>query len=73
MHPCVKYLLKNQAIRTFSSVERGPVIAALLIAIFLLLFLIIPVAQVIYVAFQDPNTGSFTFINFVDFFEIPYS
>ena len=43
-------------------------IAALLIAIFLLLFLIVPVAQVIYVAFQDPNTGSFTFINFVDFF-----
>ncbi len=40
----------------------------LLIALFLLLFLGIPVAKVIFVAFQDPNTGQATIINFVDFF-----
>ena len=40
----------------------------LLIALFLLLFLGIPVAKVIFVAFQDPNSGQLTIINFVDFF-----
>ncbi len=40
----------------------------LLIALFLLLFLGIPVLKVIFVAFQDPNTGQLTIINFVDFF-----
>ncbi|MEK9672882.1 MAG: iron ABC transporter permease [Rhodospirillaceae bacterium] len=39
-----------------------------LITLFLLLFLIVPVAKVVFVAFQDPNTGAFTLINFVDFF-----
>lgn len=34
---------------------------------FLALFLIIPVAMVILVAFQDPNTGAFTLVNFMDF------
>ncbi|MBN8533179.1 MAG: iron ABC transporter permease [Rhizobiales bacterium] len=34
---------------------------------FLALFLIIPVAMVILVAFQDPNTGAFTLVNFWDF------
>ncbi|MEJ2520980.1 MAG: ABC transporter permease subunit [Desulfuromonadales bacterium] len=42
--------------------------AALLIFAFLLLFLVIPVSKVIFVAFQDPHSGSFTLINFVDFF-----
>jgi iron(III) transport system permease protein len=41
---------------------------ALLIAAFLLLFLVVPVVQVIFVAFQTPGTGSFTFVNFQDFF-----
>jgi iron(III) transport system permease protein len=40
----------------------------LLIALFLLLFLGIPVVKVIFVAFQDPNSGQLTIINFVDFF-----
>jgi iron(III) transport system permease protein len=43
-------------------------VAGLLIALFLMLFLVIPVAKVIFVAFQDPNTGQATIINFVDFF-----
>ena len=43
-------------------------LAALLIAAFLLLFLVIPVVQVIFVAFQSPATGAFTLVNFQDFF-----
>jgi iron(III) transport system permease protein len=42
--------------------------AALIIAILLIGLLIIPVLQVIYVAFLDPNTGALTLQNFVDFF-----
>ena len=46
-----------------------PVVAlALAIGLFLFVFLILPVVTVVFVAFQDPNTGSFTLINFVDFF-----
>ena len=41
---------------------------ALAIGLFLFVFLILPVVTVVFVAFQDPNTGSFTLINFVDFF-----
>lgn len=37
------------------------------IAGFLLLFLLVPAAMVILVAFQDPNTGAFTLVNFADF------
>ncbi len=38
------------------------------IGLFLFVFLIVPVVTVVYVAFQDPNTGELTLINFVDFF-----
>ena len=48
--------------------QRGPVLAGLMIAFFLFLFLAVPVAKVIFVAFQDPGTGQFTIVNFVDFF-----
>ena len=41
---------------------------ALLIAAFLLLFLVVPVVQVMFVAFNDPATGGFTLVNFQDFF-----
>ena len=51
-----------------ASVQRGPAIVGITIALFLFLFLAIPVAKVIFVAFQDPNTGNLTIINFVDFF-----
>ena len=37
------------------------------IAGFLVLFLIVPVAMVILVAFPDPATGAFTLVNFLDF------
>ncbi|MFQ5935381.1 MAG: ABC transporter permease [Acidiferrobacterales bacterium] len=41
---------------------------ALLIAGFLLLFLVVPVVQVVFVAFQSADTGAFTLVNFKDFF-----
>jgi iron(III) transport system permease protein len=43
-------------------------VLALSIGLFLFVFLIVPVVKVVYVAFQDPNTGALTLINFVDFF-----
>ena len=46
----------------------GPAIVGLFIAIFLGGFLIFPVLQVIYVAFQDPGSGALTLRNFGDFF-----
>ena len=52
----------------FTAQQRGPIFAGGLIALFLLFFLAVPVVQVILVAFQDPNTGAPTLINFVDFF-----
>ncbi|PLX34074.1 MAG: ABC transporter permease [Hyphomicrobiales bacterium] len=48
--------------------QRGPVGIGVLIALFLALFLLVPVVKVIYVAFQEAGTGAFTLINFVDFF-----
>ena len=52
----------------FRASQRGPVTIALLIALFLAFFLVIPVTKVIIVAFQDPHTGEATIINFIDFF-----
>ncbi len=46
----------------------GQRVVALLIAAFLFLFLVVPVVQVIFVAFQAPGTGAFTLVNFQDFF-----
>ncbi|MFP6868689.1 MAG: iron ABC transporter permease [Nitrospinota bacterium] len=53
---------------SFSKNRWGVNTLALCIGLFLFVFLILPVAKVIYVAFQDPNTGDLTLINFVDFF-----
>jgi iron(III) transport system permease protein len=36
--------------------------------LFLVVFLVVPVVRVVVVAFQDPSSGAFTLINFVDFF-----
>ena len=46
----------------------GPAAVVAVVGLFLLAFLVLPVVTVIYVAFQDPNTGELTLINFVDFF-----
>ena len=48
--------------------EKGPAVVGLMLFFFLLLFLAIPVAKVIFVAFQDVDTGGFTLVNFIDFF-----
>jgi iron(III) transport system permease protein len=48
--------------------QRGPASIGLLLFFFLLVFLLIPVAKVIYVAFQDPASGALTLVNFADFF-----
>jgi iron(III) transport system permease protein len=45
----------------------GEAVVAVLVAIFLLLFLIVPVATVVYVAFTERGTGAFTLVNFADF------
>ncbi len=47
---------------------RSSYIIASTLALFLLVFLIVPVFKVIYVAFQDSSTGALTLVNFVDFF-----
>src|SRR5690625_4117757 len=59
----------NAALRRFTLFPRvsGAAVVGILIAIFLMAFLILPVAQVIYVAFLDARTGAFTFQNFQDF------
>lgn len=51
-----------------SSIQWGPGVVAALIGLFLLVVLVLPVAKVVFVAFQDPATGSMTFTNFIDFF-----
>lgn len=55
--------------KSFINTQLGVKSLAIFIALFLLIFLIAPVAQVFIVAFQDTHTGSFTLINFVDFFK----
>ena len=45
----------------------GQVVAAALIAAFLLAFLVLPVGTVMYVAFTEKGTGAFTLVNFADF------
>lgn len=46
----------------------GAAVAGILIAMLLMAFLILPVAQVIYVAFLDARSGALTLQNFQDFF-----
>lgn len=45
----------------------GQWLTVAMVAGFLALFLVLPVAMVIIVAFQDPGTGAFTLVNFSDF------
>ncbi|EPJ46238.1 MAG: binding-protein-dependent transport system inner membrane component [Osedax symbiont Rs1] len=52
----------------FKSIQWGPGIVATLIGVFLLIVLVMPVAKVMYVAFQNPDTGALTINNFIDFF-----
>lgn len=45
----------------------GQIALALAIAAFLGLFLVLPVATVLYVAFTEKGTSTFTLVNFYDF------
>ena len=45
---------------------RGPALLAAAIALFLVVFLAVPVATVVYVAFTD-KSGALTLVNFLDF------
>ncbi len=47
----------------------GPAAVALLIALFLAVFLIIPAGTVIYTAFTEKGSGALTVVNFIDFFK----
>ena len=49
------------------SATPGQIAIALAIAAFLCVFLLVPVASVVYVAFTEKGTGAFTLVNFVDF------
>jgi len=49
------------------SATPGQIAIALAIAAFLCVFLLVPVASVVYVAFTEKGTGAFTLINFIDF------
>ena len=46
----------------------GQAAVMVLISLFLLTFLVVPVVQVVFVAFMDATTGGFTLLNFKDFF-----
>ena len=50
------------------SATPGQIALALAIAAFLLMFLVLPVATVLYVAFTEKGTSTFTLVNFYDFF-----
>lgn len=53
---------------SFARANRTAAWIAVGLGIFLFAFLVLPIAKVIYVAFQDPNTGALTLVNFADFF-----
>jgi iron(III) transport system permease protein len=46
----------------------GQATLAIALGLFLFVFLILPIGRVIFVAFQDLNTGGFTLVHFSDFF-----
>jgi len=50
------------------SASPGQIVTALIIALFLAVFLLIPTGTVIYTAFTEKGTGALTAINFIDFF-----
>ncbi|TIO09345.1 iron ABC transporter permease [Mesorhizobium sp.] len=60
------YALSSPSQRVSS--RPGQMAAVLLIALFLGVFLIVPAGTVIYTAFTEKGTGTFTFVNFFDFF-----
>ena len=66
--PPLSIALATGRARARLSATPGQITLALGIAAFLALFLVWPSATVIYVAFTEKGGGSFTLVNFVDFF-----
>ncbi len=58
----------SQTSRWRASATPGQMALAGAIFVFLLLFLVVPVATVLYVAFTERGSGAFTLLNFKDFF-----
>ncbi len=58
---------ESDLFRSVRSLVSGPAILALAIALFLAVFLVVPVAAVVYVAFTEKGTGALTLVNFLDF------
>jgi iron(III) transport system permease protein len=54
--------------RRFVRIPWGQTVLTGALALFLLVFLVLPIVRVIFVAFQDLNTGGFTLVHFSDFF-----
>jgi iron(III) transport system permease protein len=55
-------------VRARLSATPGQIVLALVVALFLAVFLVWPSAMVIFVAFTEKGGGAFTLVNFVDFF-----
>ena len=66
--PAGKRSLADRLPARFFPKMGGIALVALMIAVILIGLLILPVLQVIYVAFLDPNSGALTLNNFKDFF-----
>jgi iron(III) transport system permease protein len=55
-------------VKRLGRIHWGSAGVGIVLAVFLLAFLVVPIAKVIFVAFLDPYTGEFTLVNFQDFF-----
>jgi len=60
-------ILQMTAVSSSAKVRPGQFLVAVVVAVFLVLFLIAPVATVVVTAFKDKATGAFTLLNFLDF------
>ena len=61
------FLQSANAVRLAGVRSPGQIALALAIALFLLAFLVVPVATVVYVAFTEKGSSALTLVNFLDF------
>lgn len=61
-------MVEAAALRKRTRIAWGQATLTGALALFLLLFLLLPIASVVFVAFQDLRTGAFTLVHFADFF-----
>ena len=65
--PSVRSLVWRSPPRLAAARSTGAALLALAIGLFLVVFLVVPVATVVYVAFTEKGGGGFTLVNFLDF------